>query len=42
MRIWLFCENSASGLAWQAEWSFSAQIEYDQQKILFDMGCDTH
>lgn len=38
MKIRLLCENSASGLVWQAEWGFSALIEYSKQKILFDTG----
>lgn len=38
MRIRLLCENSASGLVWQAEWGFSAFIEFGGKKILFDTG----
>lgn len=38
MEIRLLCENSASGLVWQAEWGFSALIEYKNKKILFDTG----
>ncbi|NKB50888.1 MAG: MBL fold metallo-hydrolase [Rhizobiaceae bacterium] len=38
MKIRLLCENSASWLVWQAEWGFSAFIEYDQHKILYDTG----
>jgi len=38
MRIRLLCENAASGLVWQAEWGFSAFIEYAAEKILFDTG----
>jgi 7,8-dihydropterin-6-yl-methyl-4-(beta-D-ribofuranosyl)aminobenzene 5'-phosphate synthase len=38
MKIRLLCENAASGLIWQAEWGFSALIEYGEMKILFDMG----
>lgn len=38
MKIRLLCENSASGLVWQAEWGFSALIEYNNQNILFDTG----
>jgi 7,8-dihydropterin-6-yl-methyl-4-(beta-D-ribofuranosyl)aminobenzene 5'-phosphate synthase len=38
MKIRLLCENSASGLVWQAEWGFSAFIEYEQRKVLFDTG----
>lgn len=38
MKIRLLCENAASGLVWQAEWGFSAHIEYEGQKILFDTG----
>ena len=38
MKMRLLCENAASGLVWQAEWGFSALIEYGEMKILFDMG----
>ena len=38
MKIRLLTENLASGMEWLAEWGFSAWIEYEGQKILFDSG----
>ncbi|MEP1209039.1 MAG: MBL fold metallo-hydrolase [Rhizobiaceae bacterium] len=38
MKIRLLCENAASWLVWQAEWGFSAYIEYQGTKILYDTG----
>lgn len=38
MDIRLLCENAACGLVWQAEWGFSALIDYEGQTILCDTG----
>ena len=38
MKIRLLCENAASGLVWQAEWGFSALVNYYGTSILFDTG----
>jgi 7,8-dihydropterin-6-yl-methyl-4-(beta-D-ribofuranosyl)aminobenzene 5'-phosphate synthase len=38
MKIRLLAENLASDMVWLAEWGFSAWIEYDGKKILFDTG----
>ena len=38
MHIRLLCENAACGLVWQAEWGFSALVDYDGTSILFDTG----
>lgn len=38
MKIRLLTENMASEMPWLAEWGFSAWIEYDATRILFDTG----
>jgi len=38
MKITLLCENEACAMNWLAEWGFSAFIEYNGCKILFDTG----
>ena len=38
MKIRLLTENLVSDLCWLAEWGFSAWIEYDEMRILFDAG----
>ena len=38
MQIRLLCENLASDMVWLAEWGFSAWIEYEGARILFDTG----
>lgn len=38
MKITLLCENQVSDMEWLAEWGFSAHIEFNDRKILFDMG----
>ena len=38
MKITLLCENEASAMHWRAEWGFSAWIEYEGTRVLFDMG----
>ena len=38
MKIHLLCENEASDMVWLAEWGFSAFIEYEGARILFDTG----
>jgi 7,8-dihydropterin-6-yl-methyl-4-(beta-D-ribofuranosyl)aminobenzene 5'-phosphate synthase len=38
MKIQLLCENEASDMVWLAEWGFSAFIEFDGSRILFDTG----
>jgi 7,8-dihydropterin-6-yl-methyl-4-(beta-D-ribofuranosyl)aminobenzene 5'-phosphate synthase len=38
MRIRLLTENLASGITWLAEWGFSAWIEHNGARILFDTG----
>ncbi|MFY0690420.1 MAG: MBL fold metallo-hydrolase [Paracoccaceae bacterium] len=38
MRVTLLNENLVSDLCWLAEWGFSAWIEYDGTRILFDTG----
>ncbi|MEM7059739.1 MAG: MBL fold metallo-hydrolase [Pseudomonadota bacterium] len=38
MKVTLLCENEASGMYWRAEWGFSAFIEYNESRILFDTG----
>ncbi|MEM1298608.1 MAG: MBL fold metallo-hydrolase [Pseudomonadota bacterium] len=38
MKITLLCENEVCAMHWKAEWGFSAWIEHDGARILFDMG----
>lgn len=38
MKITLLCENEVCSMHWLAEWGFSAFIEYEGRKILFDTG----
>lgn len=38
MKITLLCENEACAMQWLAEWGFSAFIQYNDHKILFDTG----
>lgn len=38
MRITLLTENMSTGMTWLAEWGFSAWIEYEGTRILFDTG----
>lgn len=38
MKIRLLCENAVCDAVWQAEWGFSALIEYGGAQILFDSG----
>ena len=38
MKIHLLCENEASDMVWLTEWGFSAFIEYEESRILFDTG----
>ena len=38
MKIRLLTENLASDMVWLAEWGFSAWIEYNGSRILFDTG----
>ena len=38
MKITLLCENEASAMPWKAEWGFSAFIEHNGNRILFDTG----
>lgn len=38
MKIRLLTENLASDMVWLAEWGFSAWIEYNGNRILFDTG----
>lgn len=38
MKITLLCENAASAMPWRAEWGFSAFIEIDGLRVLFDAG----
>jgi 7,8-dihydropterin-6-yl-methyl-4-(beta-D-ribofuranosyl)aminobenzene 5'-phosphate synthase len=38
MKIRLLTENLASDMVWLAEWGFSAWIEYNDTRILFDTG----
>ncbi len=38
MKITLLCENTSSDIPWCAEWGFSAHIEVEGVRILFDFG----
>jgi len=38
MKITLLCENEVCGMHWLAEWGFSAFIEFQGKRILFDTG----
>lgn len=38
MQIRLLTENLAFGIAWLAEWGFSAWVDYRDTKVLFDTG----
>ena len=38
MKIVLLCENEACAMHWLAEWGFSAYIEHNGVKVLFDTG----
>ncbi len=38
MKVRLLTENLASDMVWLAEWGFSAWIEYEETRILFDTG----
>ena len=38
MEIRILCENLATDMEWQAEWGFSALIDYQGTRVLFDTG----
>lgn len=38
MKIRLLCENEATDMVWLAEWGFSAFIEHNGSRVLFDTG----